>query len=266
MPGENTSGPTTEPKTAINYEVASDRWERFKSTVQDVEGGWYGHAEKAVEDALELYIQYHEEGGGDPFSETQSNAILEQLEALQAEVSELKRERENGKFSDSSGNYNARTERKYSDITAELTSGTVSDDYLEHVIQETGGVTSRKTIKKYKKMLRNRGDAFPNPRNGAGPLNLDPGEWIVGANKFVARLELSEEFTPMDIDQITGKYDEFLEDGWYLEALDDKVIQQETLKYERIGESAAEEVKEYRVQRGWADSDDDGPSVGRTFQ
>jgi len=263
MPGDSNSEPTT----AINYEVSSDRWGRFKSTVQETEGGWYGHAEKAVEDALELYIQYHQEGADNPFSEDKTNVIVDQLERLQAEVSELKGERKKGKFSDSSDNYNARTERSYAAITEELNSGTVSDDYLEYVIKEHGGVTSRETIKKYKEMLRDRGDAFPNPRNGAGPINVDPDEWIVGASTFVNRLEASEEYSPMDIDLIVGKYAEFLDDDWYLEALDDDVIQDRELKYEQIGEGAAEEVKEYRVQRGWVDFDnDDDPDHGRTFQ
>jgi len=116
--------------------------------------------------------------------------------------------------------------------------------------------TARKTVKKYKKLLRNRGIAFPDPADQASVDDLDVDNWVVGQGKLAMRLESMDEFTPEVVDGIVGYYADYLGDDWYLDAVPHDWLETNETKLEKVDDDAKTRVMKYRRVHGLLDQDD----------
>jgi len=247
-------------KVKIGPRVQRSVYENFVSFVIEKHGSKNGNLGRELEKAMESWSSETDVD----VMERRIASMEDQIDALVDVVSRMDRERENDTSSasaGSSGSYNAQTERKVDAIEDEIPEGTdVSNDIVEHVIEENAG-TARKTVKKYKKLLRNRSIAFPDPV-GDDPTNLDPDAWVVGEGKLAMRLEHMEEITPRDLDAIVGFYDQYLGENWYLDALPEDWLDSHETKLEQVDDDAKRRVQEYRRVHGLLDQDDQG----RSFQ
>lgn len=245
-------------KVKIGPRVQRETYERFVSFVIEKHGSKNGNLGRELEKAMESWSSETDVD----VMERRLASMEDQVDALVDVVSRLDRERENDTSSASDGSYNARTERKVDAIEESLPEGTdVDDDIVEHVIEQNAG-TARKTVKKYKKLLRNRGIAFPDPAGG-DVSELDPDAWVVGQSKLALRLESMDVFTPNDVDRVVGFYDQYLGENWYLDALPNDWLESNESKLERADDgSGKSKVEEYRRVHGLLDADDHG----RTFQ
>jgi len=245
-------------KVKIGPRVSEDVYANFVSFVVEKHGSKNGNLGRELEKAIKSWSSETDVD----VMERRLASMEDRLDAMADSLSRFDRERENETSSASGGSYNARTERKVDAIEDQLPEGTdVDDSIVEHVIEENAG-TARKTVKKYKKLLRNRGIAFPDPVGQANVGDLDPDAWVVGEGKFAMRLEAMDEFTPRDVDAIVGFYDQYLGDDWYLDAVPDDWLESNETKLERVDDDAKNRVQEYRRVHGLLDQNDHG----RTFQ
>lgn len=244
-------------KQKLGCYVDRDAYEDFVAFVIDKHGTKKGNLGRELSKAMESWSS-----GTDVDALERRLASMEgRLDAMADTLSRVDRERENDSssgFGGSSDSYNARTERKVDAIEQALPEGTdVDDSIVEHVIEEHGG-TARKTVKKYKRLLRNRGIAFPVPDEQSDPSDLDVGSWVVGRQKFAMRLEANEAFSPDAVDRIVGEYDAYLGEDWYLEALPNAWLENHETKLEKTGDSSAKKrIQDWRRVHGLLDQDDE---------
>lgn len=225
----------------------------FEEFVRKKHGSKNGNLGRELEKAMKSWSS----GTDVDAVERRLASMEDQIDAMADTLSRFNRERENESSSASGGSYNARTERKVDGIEEELPNGAdVSNDIVEHVIEENAG-TARKTVKKYKKLLRNRGIAFPDPVLQSDVEDLEPEKWVVGAQKFAMRLESRDEFTSEDVDSVLGFYDQYLGDDWYLDALPNDWLDSHETKLEKTSDSAKSRVMDYRRIHGLLDHDDE---------
>jgi len=242
-------------KTKIGPYVSEDVVREFERFVEEKHGAKKGNFGRELEKAMESWVS----GTDVDALERRLASMEDRIDAMADAVSRVDRERENESSSGpggSSQSFNARTERKVDAIEEKIPEGTdVSDDIVEHVIEENAG-TARKTVKKYKKLLRNRGIAFPDPADQASVDDLDVDNWVVGQGKLAMRLESMDEFTPEVVDGIVGYYADYLGDDWYLDAVPHDWLETNETKLEKVDDDAKTRVMKYRRVHGLLDQDD----------
>lgn len=239
-------------KRQLGWRVDEQVAGEFEEFVREKHGSTNGYLGRELQKAMESWSS----GTDVDAVERRLESMEDRLDAMADTLSRQDRERENESSSASGGSFNARTERKVDAIEEKLPDGTdVDASIVEHIIEENAG-TARKTVQKYKRLLRNRGIAFPDPVEGAFD-DLDNENWVVGRSKFAIRLESNPDVSAHAVDRIVGTYDDYLGENWYFDALPDDWLKSNQTKLESVAEdSTAKRLREYRRRHGLLDQDD----------
>jgi len=237
-----------EDTTTVTHDVNARTYNRFISLVERKHRSKYGHTASALEEAMELYVQFHEEDAPNPFEADTSQVLarLGRIEETLQSVDGLERERGASNVS-----YSQETEDKLQAIVADLPDETtMTEEMAETPIEDHAG-GSFKTLKKYKRLLRKRGYVFEHPTK--------EGTVITGAKTLAIVCEQDHGIRPATVDRIVGEVADRLDNQrWYLEALpDDMVTSMGTdLKYAsavKDGEAEVEDLIQHLESREGAE-------------
>jgi len=197
--------------TTINHEVDAATYRRFKQLLGQKHGSAHGRVAESLEEAMALYVEVHENGDTDLVEE--QSAVLAKLGNIEARLDSLEtleRERHNPTAA-STASVGTETEQKLSRMVNNLPdSSTVSETVIEAVIEDEG-LSSYKTLKKYKRLMQNRGEIVEHPD--------ETGTFFTSPRSFAIWCEQSPDVTPQRVDYLVGQHEEILGDGWYAEAL-----------------------------------------------
>lgn len=240
--------------TTINHEVDAAVYRRFKQLIQQKHGSTHGRVAESLEEALALYVEVHENGDTDLVEE--QSAVLAKLGSIEERLDSLEtleRERHNPTGAEA-GTVGTETERKLSRMVNNLPdSSTVSETVIEAVIEDEG-LSSYKTLKKYKRLMQNRGEIVEHPD--------ETGKFFTSPRAFAIWCENSPDVSPQRVDYLVGQHEEILGDEWYAEALpsDFKTDKEGWLntKYAQAVANGAQELVDRHV--------DGAQDHGRTFQ
>jgi hypothetical protein len=162
----------TQPGTKVDAKL----WQRFRDHVETTRGGVRGHLRSELETALREYMAAYE--GGDTVDR------LRRIEDRLDEVADAVAESDSDGGTDS---VSKTTENRIADIMAdvqrradELDTNRVRESDVEASIERNAG-TSYKTIQRYKRLLQNQRELFPDP--------LSDDVFYVNEVAFVLRVE-----------------------------------------------------------------------------
>lgn len=201
---------------------------QFKEFVEETTGGNKGDYSRLLERALIEYMDNDRSAR----IESKVDEVLDRLDEFEdtphpPSQDSLERERQTATSSNpSSDTFNTRTEQAIGAIAADLPDGTaISESMIETAIEDNAGA-SFKTIKKYKRLLKKRGEAIPSPITSEE-------KWYTSQTSLALMCENTDDVTPHDIDVLIGQYEESLGSEWYLEALPNDYMAHTELKYDR---------------------------------
>ena len=252
--------------TTINHEVNAASYRRFKQLIRDKHGSTHGHIAPTLEEAMELYVQIHEEDGhtGEITEESKVLARLGQIEARLSQLESGERETVSNRSGDTSTSDNSpgpmqvgsEVEKKLRTVISNLPEDTtITESMLEAVIEDHAG-TAYKTKRKYKRLLTRRGHVLNHP----APAKEED-EFVTSPRTLAVICEESEEVTPRRVDYLVGEWEGTLGEGWYVEALPEGLVTgNRTLKYEQAIDGADEKLTARRRELTAQDGAD------RTFQ
>lgn len=208
--------------------IDSEIKQEFKQFVEETTGGNKGDYSRLLERALVEYM----DNDRSTRIESKVDAVLDRLDEIEVPSSppseqSLERERQTATSSNPSvDSYNTRTEQAVQAISADMPNdSSITESMVETAIEDNAGA-SYKTIKKYKRLLRKHGYAIPSPVTGED-------KWYTSVTPLALTCENNGEITPHDIDVLIGEYQDTLGDQWYLDALPDEFIANQSLKYDR---------------------------------
>jgi len=198
-------------KTTINHEVDAATYERFKDLIRQKHGSTHGRVAETITEALDLWVEAHENGDLDLLNE--DSAVLAKLGNIEARLDSLEtleRERQSPTGAEAAS-VGTETEQKLERMVKNLPDeAQVSETVVEAVIEDEG-LSSYKTLKKYKRLMQRRGHVIEHPDESA--------TYFTGARKFAIWAESSPDVTPKRVDYLVGQHEEVLGEGWYAEAL-----------------------------------------------
>ena len=247
--------------TTINHEVASGTYRRFKQLIREKHGSTHGHIAPTIEEAMELYVQIHEEDGPTP-EITEESKVLSKLGKIEARLSQLE-SGERGTVSNQASDNSpgpmqvgSEVEKKLRTVINNLPEETtITESMLEAVIEDHAG-TAYKTKRKYKRLLTRRGHVLNHPAPA-----MEDSKFITSPKTFAVICEESDEVTPRRVDYLVGEWEDALGEGWYVDALPEGLVTgNRTLKYEQGIEGGADELEARRRELTAQDGAD------RTFQ
>lgn len=195
--------------TTINHEVNAATYRRFKQVLKEKYGSTHGRVAESLEEALELYVQIHEEDNprifesGTPQVLAKLGRIEDRLDSLET----LERER----HTSNAQSVGTETENKLKRMVANLPEDTTLTESMVESVIEDEGLSSFKTLKKYTRLMRRRGHLLPHP--------CEDGKYVTSPKTFAVICENNEEVTPKRIDYWLGELEEILGTDWYVEAL-----------------------------------------------
>lgn len=198
-------------KTTINHEVNAATYRRFKQVIRQKHGSTHGRVAESLEEALALYAQVHEDGDTDLVSEdsavlTKLGRIEERLDSLET----LERERHNPTGAEAAS-VGTETEQKLHRMVNNLPEdNSVSESIIEAVIEDEG-LSSYKTLKKYKRLMQRRGHIVEHPDEAA--------TFFTSPRAFAIWCENSPDVPPKRVDYLVGQHEETLGEGWYVDAI-----------------------------------------------
>ena len=167
-------------KSPHTVRVNDETWSQFVDWVEDVEGQKHGEIGRHVENALNEYMNEDRQAR----VEKNQHEMMEQLDELRARVADSE---STHTHKPKSGCTNADVITAIHDRIVNKDSGAVKDDELELVIEDVADlpVGDDRTIRRYKRKLRQRGLLFEHP--GEPPLwTADTGLWANWATREAA--------------------------------------------------------------------------------
>lgn len=203
--------------------------QEFKQFVEETTGGNKGDYSRLLERAL---VEYMDNDRGARIESKVDDVLdrLDEFEAPPAPRSEQSSERERQSATSSNptvDSFNSRTDQAVQAIAADLPASTsITESMIETAIEDNAGA-SYKTVKKYKRLLKKRGEAVPSPVT-------QEDKWYTDPTPLALTCENNDNVSPHDIDILIGEYEDALGEQWYLDALPDAFIENnQNLKYDR---------------------------------
>lgn len=233
-------------KFRIDRDVA-EAWERF---VKEKTGQKRGEMSRQAQNALEEFMDHDRYSRIEERLDEVHEAVVKGGHPHRSEDTLDRERRPSDESPTAPSEPSNRTERRLERVVADLPDDTtVSEAMLETPIEEHAG-SSYKTLRKYKRLLRKRGHVIDHP--------VEPDTYVTGARQFTLICEQHNEISPADIDELYASFEDYLGDGWYLEALPDDMIAHQDLKIERVHPDYVQEYREAHF--------DDVDVDGRGFQ
>jgi len=144
--------------TQTGVQFDADLWQRFREDVKTRNGGIRGHLKHEVENALREYINASE--GGD--THDRLTRIESELESIRGAVEEIDQTKKRSGLSKTVEN---RLEKITETIEDESGSAPrVHEQVVEMAIKKHAG-QSKPTLRQYKQLLQDEGEAFEDPRS-----------------------------------------------------------------------------------------------------
>lgn len=206
---------------------------------------------------MELYVQIHEEDGPTPEIREESKVLakLGKLEDRLAELEALERETVSNQQTEGL-NVSTETERKLKRMVSNLPdSTTIIESMLEAVIEDEG-LSSYKTLRKYKRLMKRRGHVLPHP----APAEEDT-KFVTSPKTFAVICEENADISVPRVDYLVGEHEDTLGEGWYVDALPEGMVTSgRSLKYAEAVDGGEDELEARRRELTAQDGAD------RTFQ
>lgn len=228
----------------ITLYVSTEAKEQFEKAVSE----FYGQTDGFKSQAGELALREWADKGRDARIEEKLDQLLEFHEGGGSDES-LERERRASNGSDSTSiSPTNPTEKSIQAIVADLPNNTVLNESLVETPIENHAGSSYKTLKKYKRLLAKRNHIFPIPDSS--------GEFATSASTLAMQCEIRDRISPADTREIVRSYADSLgadlehPEEWYLEELDEKYVEHNSLKFDRVPDLDSSEWREETFGEG----------------